>query len=446
MGMARLIFAYGVLIFATTALVSSECVPAFSTPENAPYYDVCKETPCILFRTEEPFVFLDPKMTSLEHQRPFLCSEYLKQHDGQLRGALFKFIQRIKPVKDAYCVWAGPGKDCPFGGMLDFVNKSGRSGYAHRWIVGNCLYSFDYKISNYTIPSLPLYDDRLRIIGPPIKGYSRPSDAWNTLLKVFKRTTWYYIASSLLILLFLRAVVASICTALHGRSRKFEWKQWFNRLFDTENTYKRRGERQEVYWRSINKWWLFSAKIFVGLTLLLWEIAIAVEVFKANLEAPSENIDPSRVAVIRNSSAKAVFKDFVNSSEEVWHEVDTIEELYKVVLNETNNIDYTVEYGVRNRYQMKTKPEICRRLRIYDEFPSQIVENRKPPTLYAVWFFSATIPLELRLEINEAISRNQKERRFQKFIEDIAGDDVADSCKLKNNSIDWLLLALLQAV
>jgi len=257
-------------IFASTVLVTSECVPAFSTPENRQYYDVCKDEDCIIFRTGPPFVFLDPQMKHLEDQRPFLCSEYLKQHNGGLDGVVFKFIERIKPLEDAHCVWAG--HDCGFDEMLDFMKKSALQGDQHRWIVGSILFALPYRITNYSLPTLPFYEDQLFIIGPPMQGYTSLKEAWVTLLKPFTFNGWCYILLSISMHLFLRITMGCIFTELHASTKSFEWNQVLHRLFDISNTYKRQEERDEIWWRRLNKIWLMIATIFVITSMVFWEV------------------------------------------------------------------------------------------------------------------------------------------------------------------------------
>lgn len=420
--------------------ITGDCLSAFSSPRNQRFFDVCLKEDCILFRTEQPFVFLDSKSTDVEHQRPFPCSQYSKQHKGKLDGILFSIINLVKPLENARCVWVGP--NCTFDGMLDFIRNSAAAGKSHRFIAGSILFELPYRISVHTIPSSTIFEDQVRIIGPPIEGYNTFREAAVTLRKPFTRKGWYYILGCVIGHLVLRIAMVFIFSLLHEREKVFAW----GRFFDIDNSYKRTDDTEEKSWRRVNKAWLIIATIFTVTSMLFWEVAVAVIVYETRLDAPLEHIDPTRFAIIRNTTQEAIFKGLVKSPLVRWNQYRTSEDVYKALLDKSNNISYTIGYEVFNRYKMNTRQEICENLRLYEGVPSQLVSTRKPPTLSGVWFYSSMVPEERRIEIDKSIASNKQKGRFIKIIDDKAGEAILDACKLKNNQIDWVLLWLLHVI
>lgn len=167
---------------ANGAYFSTECVSTFLSPETRKRFDICLTEECLIIKDQNPIVFLDQSMNNPEDQRPFLCSNPQGRHP-KLRGVFFDIVEKMGPLRNAHCVWAG--ENCTFDGILNFVNESAIAGYRHRWVASGLLFSHPYRISLHTLPSSSIHEAKLRVFGPPIQPYTPISEAWDTISKPF---------------------------------------------------------------------------------------------------------------------------------------------------------------------------------------------------------------------------------------------------------------------
>lgn len=424
-----------------------DCLSAFFDPENRRYFDKCIDNECFVFRTENPIVFLDKEMKDPKHQRPFLCSEHQKLYSGGLRGAFFDIVNELRPLNDcAYCVWAG--HNCTFDGMLHFIDDSVRAGDPHRWISGGILMALSYRISSNTLPSTSILEDELRIIGPPPNSqYTTPADAWKAIWKPFTLKGWMFIFACtighLLVRLWMSYEFMKVPRT--NTAGSFKWVHLRRRFLNFRKEKQDEDNEDEEKWQRINYFWSFIATIFIAITILFWEVAIAVQVYEASLQTPFEKIDAGRFVVVQNSSMEHVFSAMADTGER-WYPSVSVPETFNLLLNRSNNFDYTVVYELFNRFEMNQKPELCDNLRLYQDVPTKLVHSRRPPPLSGVWFYSSNVRLERRILIDKAIAEHKQRGRIRKIIDNYAGEDILDSCKLKTERIDWVLLALLYSV
>jgi len=426
---------------------SNKCVSAFFTSENRKYFDKCIDNECFVFRSQHPAVLIDDEMTDLKHQRPFLCSENRKLYSGGLRGFFFDIINEMKPLRNsAYCVWAGP--DCSFDGLLHFMDESANAGDRHRWISGGILMELPYRMKNNTLPSSSIFENELHIIGPPPHSqYTTPMDAWAAIWKPFTLRGWCFILACTLGHLLVRVWMSYEFMKLPRTNPvgSFEWERFYRRFMSFRREKQDEESECEEKWQRINYFWTFIATIFVAITLLFWEVAVAVQVYEASLEAPIEKIDASRFSVVQNSTMKHIFATMADPGEQ-WHGSRSLQESYDMLSSSSNNYVYTLSYEVFNRFEMNQRPERCEYLRLYPFVPSKLVPSRKPPSLSGVWYYSSNVQLPRRILINKAIAELKQNGRIIKIINDYAGDEINSSCKLRTERIDWVLLALLYSV
>lgn len=115
-------------------------------------------------------------------------------------------IREMKPLEDAYCVWAG--NNYSFDGQLQLLTDSTAAGNEHRWIAGGLLFVLEYRISSSSIPSASLIEDEIRVIGPPVDGYTSPLQAANTIVKPFTPKAWGFIFGCILAHVIVKACIA----------------------------------------------------------------------------------------------------------------------------------------------------------------------------------------------------------------------------------------------
>lgn len=445
----QIYFLFFILICCINAVHATQkkCVTAFLTSENRPYFDKCIDNECFVFRTQNPMVFLDKEMNNLKHQRPFLCSDNRKLYSGGLHGVFFDIVNELKPLRNsAYCVWAGA--NCTFDGIINFIDESVKAGDRHRWISGGISMALSYRIGRNTLPSASIFEGELRIIGPPPSSdYITPSDAWAAVWKPFTLKGWVFILACTLGHLLLRVWMSYEFMELPRTKAagSFSWDHFRRRFFNFRRDKEYEGSEYEENWQRINYFWSFIATVFIAITILFWEVAIAVQVYEAHLEAPIENIDEQRFSVVKNSSMERIFSTMAAPGKR-WHSSESISETYNLLSSSSNNYVYTVVYEVFNRFEMNQRPELCEHLRLYPFVPSKLVHSRKPPSLSGVWYYSSNAPLSRRIVIDKAITNHKQNGRIIKIINNYAGDDILDSCKLQTERIDWVLLALVYSL
>jgi len=85
----------------------------------------------------------------------------------------------------------------------------------------------------------------------------------------------------------------------------------------------------------------------------------------------------------------------------------------------------------------------CDLLRFYEDIPSNLVDNRRPPKHIVAWFYSSRISFSTRMSIDKAIVKLREKGRIAKILDTFAGEEIPDGCTLR---IDWILLALLHVI
>lgn len=228
------------------AFIGTDCIVSFSSPVNRAIFDVCLEKDPLIFREEKPFIFLNESMKNGEYERPFLCSDHLKRVPP-FEGTFFDILKEVGgPLGDSYCVYSG--SNCTFDGMIDFVNQSALAVHGHRWVVGGLLFVLEKRISTNAIPSIPLIEDELVIIGRP--AHTPFSKALDTVVKPFTFSGHIYIGVCIFVQLFVRVAVAFMFTKLNNDPFNRD-ELWYG-LFDFNNKYKRNEKEDGPFWRRLN--------------------------------------------------------------------------------------------------------------------------------------------------------------------------------------------------
>lgn len=200
-------------------------------------------------------------------------------------------------------------------------------------------------------------------------------------------------------------------------------------------------EEEHRIWMGRNTFWMTIATVFIAITLILWEVAIAVIVYDARVTTTGGEIDPKNFAILEDASEEYQFKRLIGyepGKEIKWNRSRSYDEQFDILNDPKNEIDSAVVYEVFHRYEMKQNPGICEKLRLH--------ENGNQPQISGVWFFSGNVPLSNRTGINHAITELKDKGTILKIVGEIAGTELPDNCMLKDSRIDWVLLALLHTV
>lgn len=344
----------------------SRCVSLFF--RNRTRFKACETQKCFLFRQEKPFVFLDEHMKHEKDQEPFKCRErHIKWPD--LRGAFFSIMDDIPELEDALCVWAGSKTTCMFDDMVSFVGNSSRNGL-HKFAVGGLMFMVQYRISNHTIPSAPMLESQLIIIGPR-KDTVDMKEGLRMFWGPFTPPAWMCITGIFVFFFLMRLWIAiqfmhpfdhySFCSNLFGEyytavarrriaeylhcdfCRASNYTQGRNPNSDftcDECRIIREIEEERVerlQW--LTNTWFRAAHLSLFVIVLFYEIAVVNFIF-ARPPAHINNLEPHKFVLRRETTQEYVFRKMLASKgvdylEEKlpWKRRKDLDEVFHTVLN-----------------------------------------------------------------------------------------------------------------
>ncbi len=365
-----------------------ECLPSFKThPER---FDICKIETCVVFRIEKPFVFLDPRMTSTDHESPFRCRVRKKLYPG-LKGIFFSTLDELDTLTDAWCMWVGP--NCPYDGLVTFLQDTAEAG-PHQFLAGGLLFNLEYRMRNTTIPTVPLVHDQIQIIGQNVSAQMNIRSAWKVVLSPFTDAAWFFLVCCLIAMAILRSVIS----VMFGRRRLIR------HIFGEYNT-----ETSEDV-RRFNRYWMNGLRLFFIIAILYYELALVNEFLEQREKMPITQLDPTNFARIRNTTEDYMFwKLMPNALPGAGLLVDDSDELYNK-LTEKNGYHLTVSYRLFNKHFFQKNSTLCRDFQVYDT-------DQRLPTLDGVWFMSSNIPPATRGRINREILMLRENGRMFELIE-----------------------------
>lgn len=338
---------------------SSKCVSLFF--QNNTRFKACETKKCFLFRYEKPFVFLDEKMKLEEHQAPFKCRDRKKVWPN-LKGAFFDIMDNIPEVEDALCVWAGSKDSCVFDDMVRFLEKTSIEG-KHKFVVGGLMFLLGYRVSRYTIPSVPMLENQLNILGP--SGDSAGfKESFRIVSRPFTTEAWIFIISIMGAFLLVRIVIA--LNFMHRLDRYSFWSNLFgeydtvaarrriynhlycescsagNSSFDLrcDRCRERRETEDERIenLRALNTNWYRATHLSVIIIVLFYEIAVVNFVFAR--KSFMNDFEPSKFVLRRDTTQEYAFlhmlrrKGLHQDEEKVtWNRKKDLDEVFQTMMN-----------------------------------------------------------------------------------------------------------------
>ena len=364
-----------------------ECLPSFKThPER---FEICKTEICIVFRTEKPFVFLDPRMTSTDQERPFRCRVRKKTYP-RLKGIFFRTLDEMETLTDAWCMWAGP--NCPFDGLITFLHNTTEAG-PHQFLAGGLLFNLVYRMRNTTIPTVPIVHDQIVVLGRNMVAQMNIRSAWKIVLSPFTKAVWIFLVCCLIAMAVLRVLISF----MFGRRRLIR------HIFGEYNT-----ETSEDVER-FNRYWMNGLSLFFILGILYYELALVSVVLGEREKTPIAKLDPTKFAIIRNTTEDYMFRKLMpNAPPGAGLLVDDGDGLFNA-LTQKNGYRFTVYYRLFQNYFFQKNSTVCRDFQVYDT-------DQSLPTLDGVWFMSSNIPEVTRDKINTEIIDLRENGRISELI------------------------------
>jgi len=299
-----------------------------------------------------------------------------------------------------------------------------------------------YRMSIYSIPSAPLLEDELVIVGPRVDDNATWSNAWAAMWRPFTTKAWLMLIMTILFVLFLRVWVSYFFTE---KSPKFKWSQFRDNFIGDYDDLKGARNRQirapkhhnRMEAKRLNTYLSNGLGIFFVITILYYEIAVVDFIFEGRVDALS-SIDPSKFAITSNSTMDRVFQqkyaDDAKCKAPCWKQVKNISEAYATVTNKNTKHSFTAVYETFNRHTFREDTDLCKKIQVL-EYPAI---NRR---FAGVMFYSSSIPVERRMFIDQEIVLLREQGKLREIVHRKTGESLPAKCET-TGSISVLLLSL----
>lgn len=280
-----------VLLSTGTAAIhaSGDCLPRLRT--HPVEFEVCETRLCVLFINARPLISVSKNMAASNNQTIFRCKEREKIFPD-LRGIAFSILDKMKQMDDVLCVYAG--NQCSFNGILDLASTPPSPTWKYRLGVGGMAIILPGRIRPALKPLIPIIEGSMGLAGPRYHARKRPN-ALKSMFSPFAVIAWIVCLCCAIILftLWLWTVFRST-GSLHPSTlaRVVIGEPKYATLtvpeyIAVERLEYLRGLQERI--RLSNKLAMttvrFSSKIFLAVSVILWEITIVYYLFE-NYGAP----------------------------------------------------------------------------------------------------------------------------------------------------------------
>lgn len=457
-----------VSVVAENILNNSKCMKDYR--ENVSTYKVCEDHPCLLFKLDEPYISVHSNNFT---RHPFKCKESLTKYKKDLGGSFFKFIksENIPPLEEAYCIFNGD--ECTFNDEIEFLSYAYQRNPSHQFIVGGIMFIMSYRISNDSIPSTPFTHGPILLVGPIESRHLTFIEALHVVAGPFEPMAWLFIV---VILLFFTIVRIGISVSF---TYPFSWAAFWWNIWGEYTTAERsmnvnaktslqtldlssdslndftearyltglgRSEYEESKEKLCfyNKYWSTSAKLFLFLTVLFYELALFNHVFEIMARPPKRNIanltesDMSKFVLLGDSGIERYFKltadprgEYTSSGTVPWVQVSTMDDAYISIL-ESKNKTFSVSYDWSLILEMN-RNQTCEKLTFY--------ETDVKRSYNGGWFYSRGVREENRVAIDKSLSQLVEIGEADKLLHEHDGSDYK-TCGRNEPRINFMLLFL----
>ena len=395
-------------------------------------------------------------MNSEQHQKPFPCSQYSQTYED-LYGPFFDLVNLIPPLNESMCVWVG--NDCTHDGMVSFVQRTTKDVKKYKFMTGGLLFNLGYRMSSpLSVPSVPLLEDKLIIIGPRNDDRVSLASAWDALWRPFTTRAWALLIFTLVSVVFLRVWISYHFTT------PFTWRNFRDNILGdyihsrmapiyqqpSDVPVARHLDPAEL--RRLNSYTMNGVKLLFVLVVLYYNIAVVGFVFQ-NQREQVDSLAPSQFAIIQDSTIEKIFIDeFLTTNKKngrpkrqgcrgnkaCWKKVRSSTEIYDTVTDRNGTKSkqhlYSYFYESFNRYLFNRNTSLCEQIQVleYDQLERSFA---------GIWFYSANIDLERRTEIDRVILSLREKDMIQKLFQEEIGASLPAKCQ-KNTSVSVLLLGV----
>lgn len=232
----------------------------------------------------------------------------------------------------------------------------------------------------------------------------------------------------------------------HGTKEDHDYRLMIQRFWQVGTQPKNQGVDEDEYdWEFLNETWMGNAKLFLGVTVILYEILVAVKVLEASTTGELVTSELEKFAIFQDTTQEYFFMQMNNintTANHKWERYPSQDQVYDA-LKKKGGPKYTLMYSILNQHEMTTRPHLCDTLRVYEDFSPRLARarGRKPPSISGHWLYSGNVQLDRTVEIDREIVE-RKVGRLRRIVERIAGVELPERCQSKVRRIDWMLIIM----
>ena len=374
--------------------------------------DLKNEEIYFIIHQETPFVIMDPVMTSVQDEEPFLCRHRRRKYPG-VGGIFFDAVDEFEPTRNQWCICIG-SSSCSREEIITFVGQTKEVG-GPVFGVGNLVPYTENYVSETTVITVALVNYRMQVVGIGYAG-NQLFSAWNTFRSAYTERAWTMFVVTCVLIIMLRVVIS----ACLGKKRIFHH---ISGMYD-ENT------PSSLIW--LNSVWMNGVKLF--LTLLL---AIFVIYYEQSLpDVPAKHLDPLKFVRYRNTIEDHFFGElFPKYILRVQVFDGTVEQCYDEILNQSSSFNYAISNDLRNKYMFSTRSGLCGKIYV-------LTSDLKHPSMGLGLMFSNNIPQRKLNTINQAIVRARGSGRLDQIVRKTVGPEGSTCSSPRSINMQQMYFAM----
>lgn len=420
---------------AGSILEGTKCMESYR--RNISDFEVCRDHPCLIFKEAASYISVEQaNFTSY----PFKCKDALTKYNSDLKGRYFHFIQTIPALEEAYCIFAG--HECSYDNQIDFLKDVHSTNQSHQFMATGLMFIMSYRINNYSIPSTPFTHGPILVVGPRASSQLSFVKTLDVVSGPFETTAWIFIIVVLFAFVFVRTGISfsfscpfswksfwwnvwgEYSTAEHYQNDNLDILNMGNMEQDEESNSNNQNyspqsrpvnnlrvaeiRKNRETLKFYNKYWTISAKLFLFLTILFYELALFTHVFEIMSRSPHTKIrnitksDMEDFVLVKDSGYETYFRNTADpkgiykhakDSDIPWQRVSHVSDAFKSVMK---NHKFSICYERALILEMKIN-DACDNLTFY--------ETDAQHSYNGGWYYSKNVPEETRIAIDKALSQ-----------------------------------------
>lgn len=255
-------------------------------------------------------------MVAEDNQTLFRCKDR-RTFFPDLGGFSFNVKSALKSLDDDLCAFAG--NQCSVDGMIEFIAQYSNSPDGYQFGVTGMMFILPHRISSTSIPTVPIMDGRMVLLGPRTKSQKKKY-AFRRMVSPFQIDAWLSILGVAFVFLFLWLLISwSFQDPVHFRDvAGIMVRDLPGRFLVVPGEYPQDLGVLEENIQLANRFAFntlkLSVKVFLAITVLFYEIAVVYYIFEERGRTETIDIqglkksEMAKYIVIRGGAQEFVFR------------------------------------------------------------------------------------------------------------------------------------------